>query len=194
MRAREVVMRMWYVIQVARGSEEAMAELIGRVAPADVLSECFYPQYETEIKLRGTWTRCAKPLFPGYLIAVTDSPVALEEELVKLPEFARVLSMGEKPVPLAAEEVELIGGFTHPGERVVPMSQAVKDGERVVVVAGPLLGHEGLIKEVNRRKSCATLEIDLCGRKVSTRVGLAVLSTPDTVESRAARLRTKAVA
>ena len=144
-------MRMWYVIQVARGSEEAMAELIGRVAPADVLSECFYPQYETEIKLRGTWTRCAKPLFPGYLIAVTENPVALEEELVKLPEFARVLSMSEKPVPLAAEEVELIGGFTHPGERVVPMSQAVKDGEKVVVVAGPLLGHEGLIKEINRK-------------------------------------------
>ena len=187
-------MRMWYVIQVARGSEEAMAELIGRVAPADVLSECFYPQYETEIKLRGTWTRCAKPLFPGYLIAVTDNPVALEEELVKLPEFARVLSMGEKPVPLAAEEVELIGGFTHPGERVVPMSQAVKDGEKVVVVAGPLLGHEGLIKEVNRRKSCATLEIDLCGRKVATRVGLAVLAEPSTVASRAAHLRSKAVA
>ena len=186
-------MRMWYVIQVARGHEEAMAELIARVAPAEVLEECFYPQYETEIKLRGTWKRVATPLFPGYLIAVTNDAAGLEGELAKLPEFARVLSMGERPVPLAKEEVELIGGFTHPGERVVPMSQAVKEGERVVVVAGPLLGHEGLIRDVNRHKSTATLEIDLCGRKVATRVGLAVLAEPDTVESRAARLRTKAV-
>ena len=187
-------MRMWYVIQVTRGREEAMAELIGRVVPREALSECFYPQYETEIKVRGTWHRVAKPLFPGYLIAISDDAEALGEQLVKLPEFARVLSMGERAVPLALEEVELIGGFTHPGERVVPMSQAVKDGEKVVVVAGPLLGHEGLIREVNRRKSTAYLEIDLCGRRVSTRVGLAVLSEPDTAASHAARLRAKAVA
>lgn len=185
---------MWYVIQVTRGREEAMAELIGRVVPRETLSECFYPQYETELKVRGSWLRVAKPLFPGYLIAITDDALGLEDELLKLPEFARVLSMGEKPVPLAAEEVELIGGFTHPGERVVPMSRAVKVGEKVVVVAGPLLGHEGLIREVNRRKSTAYLEIDLCGRKVSTRVGLAVLSQPDTVASHAARLHAKAVA
>lgn len=187
-------MRMWYVIQVTRGREDAMAELIVRAVSADVLEECFYPQYETEIKLRGAWVRCAKPLFPGYLVAVTDDPVGVQDELRKLPEFARVLTMGEKPAPLAAEEVELIGNFTHPGERVVPMSRAIKQGEKVVIVDGPLVGHEGLIREVNRHKSVATLEVDLCGRKVATRVGLAVLAEPDAISSRAARLRTKAVA
>ena len=79
-------------------------------------------------------------------------------------------------VPLAKEEVQLIGSFTHAGDRVVPMSEALKDGDRVVVTAGPLLGHEGLIKTINRRKSTAYLELDLCGRRVTTRVGLAVLS------------------
>ena len=173
-------MRMWYVIQVTRGREEAMAELIGRAVPSEMLSECFYPRYETELKVRGTWVRCAKPLFPGYLVVVTDDPVGVSDELRRLPEFAR--------------EVELIGGFTHPGERVVPMSRAVKQGERVVIVDGPLVGHEGLIREVNRRKSTAYLEVDLCGRKVSTRVGLAVLAEPSAMESRAARLRVRAVA
>lgn len=79
-------------------------------------------------------------------------------------------------MPLAKEEVQLIGGFTHRGDRVVPMSEALKDGDQVVVTAGPLLGHEGLIKTINRRKSTAYLELDLCGRRVTTRVGLAVLS------------------
>lgn len=74
------------------------------------------------------------------------------------------------------EEVQLIGGFTHRGDRVVPMSEALKDGDQVVVTAGPLLGHEGLIKTINRRKCTAYLELDLCGRRVTTRVGLAVLS------------------
>lgn len=187
-------MHMWYVVQVTKGREEDMAELIGRVVPRAALDECFYPQYETEIKLHGAWERVARPLFPGYLVAITDDAPGLESELVKLPEFARVLSMGGRPVPLAPEEVDLIGRFTHPGERVVPMSRAVKDGERVVVVEGPLQGHEGLIKEVNRHKSTAVLEVDLCGRTVSTRVGLAVVSQPDTAASRAARMHAKAVA
>ncbi len=70
----------------------------------------------------------------------------------------------------------LIGSFTHRGDRVVPMSEALKDGDQVVVTAGPLLGREGLIKDVNRRKNTAYLEVDLCGRRVTTRVGLAVLT------------------
>ena len=37
----------------------------------------------------------------------------------------------------------------------MPMSEALKDGDQVVVTAGPLLGHEGLIKTINRRKSTA---------------------------------------
>ena len=90
-------------------------------------------------------------------------------------------------MPLAKEETQLIGGFTNRGDRVVPMSEALKDGDRVVVTAGPLLGHEALIKTIYRRKSTALLELNLCGRRVTTRVGLAVLSN----EQRAMRnLRT----
>lgn len=184
---------MWYVIQVMGGREEAMADLIGRTVSSDVLNECFYPRYETEIKLRGVWTRCNKPLFPGYLIAVTDEPLALEYQLARIPELSRVLSMDGRPVPLAPEEVELIGAFTKPGERVVPMSHAVQDGERVVIVEGPLLGHEGLVRDINRHKSTAYLEVNLCGRRVTTRVGLSVVAAPGSVESRAARMRAKAV-
>lgn len=176
----------WYVVQVMRGREEAMVELIGRVVPGCLLSECFYPQFATETKVRGAWVPTTRPLFPGYLIAVTRDPVALEDALVRMPEFARVLMMDDRPVPLAHEEVELIGGLTKPGERTVPMSRAVKVGDDVVITSSPLVGHEGLIREINRRKSVAYLEIDLCGRKVSTRVGIAVLSSPEAPEARAA--------
>ena len=93
-----------------------------------------------------------------------------------MDDFARVLSQDGQFVPLAKEEVQLIGSFTHRGDRVVPMSEALKDGDQVVVTAGPLLGHEGLIKDINRRKNTAFLEVDLCGRRVMTRVGLAVLT------------------
>ena len=162
-----------------------MAELLTRVVSRELLDECFSPQFQTEMKVHGQWVPCTRPLFDGYLIAVCRDPEALEDALTHIPEFARVLSMGEQFVPLAREEVELIGGFTSRGERVVPMSYAVKDGERVVVTRGPLVGREGLIRSVNRRKSLAFLETDLCGRKVAIRVGLGILSPLQTSEAKA---------
>lgn len=180
---------MWYVIQVQTGHERAMAELIEHVAPGDVLDECFYPQFETEMKVRGAWVPVTKPLFPGYVIAVSDDPCALWSHLRKIPQPMRLLSMGEDYVPLSQQEVELIGGFSSKGNRVVPMSHAVKDGDTVVVTSGPLLGREGLIKGVNRAKSVAFLETELCGRRVSIRVGLSIVSSSNTSVARAASAR-----
>ena len=105
----------------------------------------------------------------------------MQQYLLRMDDFARVLSQDGQFVPLAKEETQLIGSFTHRGDRVVPMSEALKDGDQVVVTAGPLLGHEGLIKDVNRRKNTAYLEVNLCGRRISTRVGIAVLSAEQRV-------------
>lgn len=158
---------MWYVIQVINGREDVMRERIERIVPAGAMQELFYPQFQTEIKVHGEWVNTTKPLFPGYLICDTADPRIVQQYLLRLDDFARVLAQDGRFVPLAKEEVQLIGGFTHKGDRVVPMSEALKDGDQVVVMAGPLLGHEGLIKTINRRKSTAYLELNLCGRLFS---------------------------
>lgn len=181
---------MWYVIQVINGREDVMRERIERMVPVGAMQELFYPQFQTEIKVHGEWVNTTKPLFPGYLICDTADPRTVQQYLLRMDDFARVLSQDGQFVPLAKEEVQLIGSFTHRGDRVVPMSEALKDGDQVVVTAGPLLGHEGLIKTINRRKSTAYLELDLCGRRVTTRVGLAVLSA----EQRVMRNLKKAIA
>lgn len=181
---------MWYVIQVINGHEDVMRERIERMVSAGAMQELFYPQFQTEIKVHGECVNTTKPLFPGYLICDTADPRTVQQYLLRMDDFARVLSQDGQFVPLAKEEVQLIGGFTHRGDRIVPMSEALKDGDKVVVTAGPLLGHEGLIKDINRRKCTAYLEVNLCGRRVTTRVGLAVLSN----ERRAAQNHKDALA
>lgn len=183
-------MLVWYVIQVINGREDVMRERIECMVPAGTMQELFYPQFQTEIKVHGEWVNTTKPLFPGYLICDTADPRTVQQYLLRMDDFARVLAQDGQFVPLAKEEAQIISSFTHRGDRVVPMSEALKDGDQVVVTAGPLLGHEGLIKTINRRKSTAYLELDLCGRRVTTRVGLAVLSN----EQRAMRSLKKAIA
>ena len=109
-----------------------MRERIERMVPAVAMQELFYPQFQTEIKVHGEWVNTTKPLFPGYLICDTADPRTVQQYLLRMDDFARVLSQDGQFVPLAKEEVQLIGGFTHRGDRVVPMSEALKDGDQVV--------------------------------------------------------------
>ena len=152
-----------------------MCRLVERVAEEGTLEECFCPRYETQRKVRGEWETARPVLFPGYLIAVTNDVDALSARLREVPEFTRLLSVGETFVPLHAEDQAWIGAFTKRGDRTVPMSTGVMEGDRVVVLDGPLVGCEAMIKSVNRHKSLAILEFEICGRRVTTKVGLGIV-------------------
>ena len=122
-------MLVWYVIQVINGREDVVCERIEHVVPAAPFRSSL-SQFQTEIKVHGEWVNTTKPLFPGYLICDTADPRTVQQFLLRMDDFARVLSQDGQFVPLAKEEVQLIGSFTHVGDRVVPMSEALKDGPR----------------------------------------------------------------
>lgn len=172
----------WYVVQVERGRENTMARALSRVIPAGVLEEpVFLPKYETQTKVAGTWFRTEKALLQGYLIAVSADSEGLEKAVSRTVEFARVLRTDDGPSPLSREEVELMGGLGRPGFRVVPVSRAFKSKDgKVTIIDGPLKGRESLIKSINRHKSTAYLEVDVCGQKVAARSGVIVLPAPET--------------
>ena len=51
------------------------------------------------------------------------------------------------------------------------MSEGFKEGGVVRVTSGPLIGFEGMITKVNRRKHEAYLQIEIMGRKKEIKVG-----------------------
>lgn len=165
----------WYVIQVPTGREETMCQIIQRVAGEDILKECFTPRFATEKKIKGRWVPAESLLLPGYVIAVTNDAVALYERLKSVHAFTRLLMSGEAFCPLDRDDRAWLGAFTSEGDRVVPMSMGFMEGDKVVVFSGPLKGREGCITSVNRRKSVAYIELDMCGRRVKTRIGLGIV-------------------
>ena len=178
----------WYVIQVQTGKEEAMGKRIEQAcsdvakeaeAGERILKECFSPRYVYQHKRKGEWVDEDMLLLPGYLIAVTDDPWCLLEILKGIPEFTKLLAMGETFAPLNETEKSWIERWTKEGDRAIPMSIAYKEGDRVVVTDGPLKGQEALITRVNRRKSVAHLEIHAGQMTIHTTVGLAVLPQRD---------------
>lgn len=165
----------WYVIQVPTGKEDAMCALIERAAGPAVLSECFTPKFATQKKVRGEWREARAALFPGYVIAVTSCVDELNQRLGCVVEFTRLLALGERFTPLEDADRAWISAFTEAGDRTIPMSTAVMEGDRVRVLSGPLRDHEGWIRSVNRRKSLAFIEVEMFGRRIETKIGLGIL-------------------
>lgn len=132
----------WYVVQIQTGRERAMCELIDRVAPKCLVEECFTPRYQTQKKFDGEWRDVEQLLLPGYVIVDTGQPELLMQTLRKIPDFTRLLTMGETFAPLEERDVEWIGTFTQKGRRTIPMSMGVMEGDRVVVTEGPSSGEK----------------------------------------------------
>lgn len=49
------------------------------------------------------------------------------------------------------------------------------EGDEVVILNGPLMGHVGLIKKIDRHKRLAYLEIEMLGRKKNVKIGLEIV-------------------
>ena len=177
---------MWYVVQVSGGNEAKACKLISQAAErhvqaggSKVLEECFVPTYQCEQKFKGEYRLLDRNLFPGYVIAITRDVNGLNLLLRGISAFTKILGSSEGFVPLDRGESAFINSFTTAKHRVIRTSRAVVEGDHVKVMEGPMVGHEGWIKEINRRKGTARIEAVMFGRTINVEVGLAVMSKAD---------------
>jgi transcriptional antiterminator NusG len=166
---------MWYVVQVVGGKEKRVLTLIEKMIERTVFEECFIPQYEAMKKLKGQWQKCTEILFPGYLFFVTDHADELARELRAVPAFTKLLSNDGKFIPLNVDEVAWISAFTMPDNRVIEMSEGMIEGDKVIVLKGPLMNHSGLIRKIDRHKRIAYLDIEMFGRTMTIKMGMEIV-------------------
>lgn len=103
------------MVNVPTGKESALCKVIERIAPEGAVRECFSPLYSTQIKRGGEWLDVEKTLLPGYVIVATEHIGRVKRLLREVPEYTRVLNMGESFVPLADGERAWIDAFTRKG-------------------------------------------------------------------------------
>ena len=164
-----------YVIQVTGGRETYAKNLIERTMP-ELVSECFVPRRELLRRVDGAWVRTTERLFPGYLFIATENILDVSEALGRIPAFTRLLGKSDESViPLSPDEVAWLTALMEPLEKVVELSTGVIEGDKVVVLDGPLKGHEALISKIDRHKRCAYLDMRMFGRTKTIKVGLEIV-------------------
>jgi transcriptional antiterminator NusG len=165
-----------FVVQVVGGQEDRAAPLIAKIAQGAV-EDCFAPKREVMHRKSGQWHRILERLYPGYVFVQTSTPEQVREALGRVPAFTRMLtSAGDTCLPLTADEVAWINATTNVDTHVVEMSEGVIEGDRVMVIRGPLMGHEARITRIDRHKRLAWVDMDMFGRNKTIRVGLEIVS------------------
>ena len=165
-----------FVVQVVGGQEDRAAALIAKLAQGAV-DDCFVPKREVTHRKSGQWHRILEKLFPGYVFVRTSAPKQIREALGRVPAFTRMLtSAGDTCLPLTADEVAWINSVTNADTHVMEMSEGVIEGDRVMVIRGPLKGYEARITRIDRHKRLAWVDMDMFGRHKTIRVGLEIVS------------------
>lgn len=172
---RKVDSRMWYVVQTVGGREKRARSLMDKLVDGTVLTEAFIPQRRVMHRVKGEWKPVDEVLLPGYLFVRTPNVGRLSRELRSVPAFTRLLGNDDRFIPLNRNEIAFLNAFTKEGDRTIDMSEGVIEGDQVIILNGPLMDHEGLIKKVDRHKRVAYLNVQMFGRVKTVKVGLEIV-------------------
>ena len=102
------------------------------------------------------------PLFPGYIFFEVDSLTPqFFESLRSINGFCRILYDNQHPTQINGQSLEELKLFIKNGEHWGISKVLFVPGQKIKAVSGPLVGLEGQIVAVNRKKKQITVQSSL---------------------------------
>ena len=165
---------MWYILQVATGSEARMKEKLEQFLGKELLNEVFYPLYESSYKKGSVRQIRTLVLFPGYLFLDTDNIRELEKRLKGMTEFQHLLYTGKFCTPVGREEQDFLEKHTTP-DHTMCMSRGYMVGREVTITEGAFASYQGELKYVDRHNRYGVMTVRLGERDVDMQFGLEIV-------------------
>jgi transcriptional antiterminator NusG len=153
----------YYAIQVKTRGEEKFIKLFKALYP-ETRFPLYFPQRRIDIRRKGVMRESRAAVFPGYIFieAETEEIMAHRWDFRHTDGFYRFLKSNQNIRPLADRDLELVLHFTKKSGPIAGLSRVYFNEEsRIVVMEGPLMGLEGKIIKVDKRKKRAKVRLDL---------------------------------
>jgi transcription termination/antitermination protein NusG len=167
--------RKCYVIRVITGNEKKYMSCIQRES-SRIDGRLIWPRRSLVIRKAGIKTEKISSLYPGYLFwetdELTDQSIMI---LKKAAGFIRFLKRNFEIVPIKEEERYLLYNLIADNEIVRQSKVVFDDKSRIVVVDGPMIGMEGSIVKVDRRKGRAKVLLSIHGKSFLIDLGFEVM-------------------
>jgi transcriptional antiterminator NusG len=154
----------YYAMQVKTHAENKFIKLFKAMYP-EINIPFYFPQRRLDLRRNGRIIQSTSAVFPGYIfIEAADEGQLLSHQWAfrRTKGFYRFLLSNQEIIPLADRDLKLVLHFIKNTGPVACRSKVYFDeNSRIVVMEGPLLGLEGRIIKVNKRKGRAKIKLDL---------------------------------
>lgn len=150
----------WYALFVKTGAEHTIQKKLKNLEFQNM--EFHVPSREMRTRSNGKWSLEIKPMFPGYILAngkLTDSNYS------KVKQIADVYSwIGNEhgPLLISPHEIAILKKLVDVHD-IIRLSRVIYEGLRITVIDGPLMGHEAIIRKVDRRKGRVKIALSVLG-------------------------------
>ena len=157
----------YYAVQVRTGKEDNFIRLVklkmkNAGYSEDKCRDIIWPRRRLSERKGGVVSRNLKPLYPGYIFYCGDE---IDSELHwiirRTPGFYRFLKDNKNVQPLSRHDSEILRHFLSFGEIIEHSKVIFNQDNRIEVISGPMMGLEGIIQKVDRRKCRAKIKLEL---------------------------------
>jgi transcriptional antiterminator NusG len=170
----------YYAIQVKTRAEEKYLKLFYALHP-EITIKTYFPRREIDIRRRQKIYHSVLGIFPGYIFIELDE----EDNILKYQwafrstdGFFRFLKSNQNICVLQDRDLEVVIHFI---KNVGPIAKKSKvyfdENSRIVVTEGPLMGLEGKIVKVDKRKGRAKIKLDLYDDSFAIDLAFEVIGT-----------------
>jgi transcriptional antiterminator RfaH len=159
----EDIQRDWYVVY-SKPHKEEQAQFHLRMKGLDV----FFPRLDL-VRVAEKRKRII-PLFPNYLFVRIHLPTEFHY-VTWSPGVKRIVSFGERPIPLDERVVDFLKQQTNPAGVIQACSQ-LRPGQEVEIRGGPFDGLIAIIQDPPDAKGRVRILLKLLSREISVKMGV----------------------
>jgi transcriptional antiterminator NusG len=168
----------YYAVQVKTRSEEKYIKLLRAMHP-EVAFPIYFPKRRIDIKRKGLISQSTPAVFPGYIFVEVDEGEDIRRyqwSFRRTDGFFRFLKSNRDISPMTGRDLEIALHFIKNVGPVAGKSRVYfNENSRIVVVEGPLMGLEGRIIKVDKRKKRAKIKLDLYNDSFSIDLGFELI-------------------
>lgn len=142
-----------------------------------------FPQRMKTERRKGKWVPVQRPMLPGYIFLYVQEVKAHEcaqgSAMVlthRLPNVLQVLRYGDGTSVLRGRD-QVFADWLWTQDGIIGISKAIRLGERVQIVDGPLKDLGGTIKSLDAHKRVAKIELDIVGSTQLLRLSFDYIDT-----------------
>lgn len=150
----------WYSLFVKTGVENNILDKLANLK-IDTL-QYHVPKRELKIRQGGSYHIEIKTMFPGYILVHGQLTIDSYSRIKQINDVYTWIHDENGPLQISPKEIIILESLLD-RQDVIRMSKVFYMGDKIIIMDGPLIGKEGIIRRVDKRNGRAKIALSMFG-------------------------------